>query len=222
MLYTYAILLADAVPIPPLLGISGQPIHAIGTNELTAVVSGGINISSLRALPEPELIKAVLTHDQIICALFAHHTLLPLRFGTGFISENAVTSYLQSNQAHLLTQLRSLVGKAEYLLQITAKSLVIDKPTAPTGTAYLLAKKQQYQQQEQYKLLLEAERSAWLEHLQTWLTAQQIPYEIATTDPLKIYFLMTADQLTELPLHQLSSARWTWQISPPTPPYHFT
>jgi hypothetical protein len=228
MLYAYAILLKHEGTIPSLVGISGQALATVATDHLVAIVEEGLRVDQLKQLPEPDLVRAIVIHDQIICRLFGSHTLLPLRFGTAFISSSALISYLQSGQESLLRKLSLLVGKAEYVLELSPKPLSLSSTGSVSGKSYLMAKKSQYQELTNYQLLVEEERSQWQNSIQTWCHHQQIPWLLKEDNPLKFYLLLSDEQLNELQIYLANALglmehpRWTWDISPPTPPYHFT
>jgi len=83
--------------------------------------------------------------------LFNSRTLLPLRFGTAFVSIDALESYLQTEGERLCASLQRLDGYAEYLITGNAASPKLEMATNLTGKDYLLAKRSQYLQQEQWR-----------------------------------------------------------------------
>ena len=85
MLYTFAILLAPLPEATP-LGINGKPIQYLSRDRLVAMIEPDVDIEGLKLLPEQELMQAIIHHDRLVCELFEQRTLLPLRFGTAFVS----------------------------------------------------------------------------------------------------------------------------------------
>jgi hypothetical protein len=225
MIYAIAILLdspiSKATHKPA--GIMGNAIEYIQVDRLVMAVIRGLNIEQLKSLGEEILIRAVVEHDRLICALFVEHTLLPLRFGTAFKSQILLEAYLQSNYSELITKLEKLSGSAEYLLTLTLLETT-SKPEPPLelkGKDYLLAKRTHY-------LLEQAKRSQQQQECQELMLLLPPQYQVVpsqTGEFLRVYFLATSLQMAELAIiiskWQFEYTHWRLELSNPLPPYHF-
>ena len=233
MIYTYAILLAPA-PSNSLLGITGKQIQYLQSDRLIAVIETDIDVEALNHLPEQALMQAIVQHDRLICELFAERSLLPLRFGTAFVSIDALETYLQEEQEKLLASLSRLNGYAEFLITGAAIAPKAEVETNLKGKNYLLAKRSQYLQQEQWRLQLQTEVLDYRQWLINSLNSeadsktykpefQQV--ETQGSEDVRVYGLLPRSQVEML---QQVTRSWQeqnshWQIlwSPALPPYHF-
>ncbi|NJK63129.1 MAG: gas vesicle protein GvpW [Synechococcaceae cyanobacterium SM2_3_1] len=171
------------------------------------------------------LLRSALRHDQVICQLFSYLQVLPLRFGTCFVSQEKLQEHLQVHQHNYHQALQQIRGRAEYLLKATVKTPP-DPSVAPvlsTGTAYLLAKKQGYLQQQQRQEILDKELTA-LQSLwpQEWPRHSVLPQG---EERCRLYFLLDVNQYQEAQGHshswQAQHPDWTLDWSTALPPYHF-
>ena len=229
MLYTFAILL-EPVPEYLPLGITGKPIQYLQCDRLVAVIEPDVDIEALKVLSEQSLMQAIVQHDRLICELFADRPLLPLRFGTAFVSISALETYLQTESEKLETNLQKLAGYAEFLISGTAIAPKTETATNLKGKNYLLAKREQYLQQEQWRSQLQQESLAYLQVLVESLEPeiykpefQQV--ETQGSEDVRVYALLPRSQFEQL---QQVTRSWQqehphWQItwSQPLPPYHF-
>jgi hypothetical protein len=170
------------------------------------------------------LVRSALRHDQVICRLFAQMPVLPLRFGTCFLSAERLGSHLLSRQTEYEQALAAIGGRAEYCLKGRVRPQPQPEPQSSlSGTAYLLARKQAYLQQRQAQEQQEQEQQA-LQQLwpSTWPVQRVDPQP---GEALRLYFLLTpaeweaALQLTQTWLAQ--HPHWQLDWSAPLPPYHF-
>ncbi|CAN1209037.1 Gas vesicle synthesis GvpLGvpF [Tumidithrix helvetica PCC 7403] len=222
MLYAFAIL---AVPIPTIqpLGIEGKPVTFIQVGELVVVVEPNLNVEALKETTEEILLQAVLQHDRVICELYSQHNLLPLRFGTAFVSESALREYLIANQQELSDRLRSLEGYAEYLLKGKANFPKPEINGNLKGKEYLMAKREQYLQQQQVQVQLQSE----VQELYGLIpqTSRAAPKLIQEAEETKAHLLLTplqAEQLSQfLQTWQSLHSHWRFELSDALPPYHF-
>jgi hypothetical protein len=231
MLYTFAILLAPLPEATP-LGINGKPIQYLSRDRLVAMIEPDVDIEGLKLLPEQELMQAIIHHDRLVCELFEQRTLLPLRFGTAFVSIAALENYLETEKDNLLASLARLDGYAEFLVTGTAIAPKIEADSNLKGRDYLLAKRSQYLQQEQWQSQLQQEILEYLQilsaHLKLAAPAYQLQYqtvETKGTEDIRVYLLLPRSHSQAL---QIASQSWQdqhshWQIawSQPLPPYHF-
>lgn len=192
--------------------------------------------AALAALVEPELdlemmqqsdqqlMQALIGHDRVIREVFEQATILPLRFGTCFVSQTGLLEHLRAHQAEYLQKLAVLQGKAEYGLKCVP--LEFSEPAVPlqaTGKAYFLAKKQRYQTIAEQQQQQQAE---W----QQLVTAVEQRYADtvvgASTDGIRRIHLLS-DRQSETSLHQdlqdwqAQCFHWTLQLGEALPPYHF-
>ncbi|MEN9237606.1 MAG: GvpL/GvpF family gas vesicle protein, partial [Thermostichus sp. DG_1_6_bins_120] len=194
-LYTYAFLpqpdreLLQFIQQTEGLQESVQVVSPVGSR-IAAAVEPMQDPKSLQVSDEV-LVHSALRHDQVICRLFSQIPVLPLRFGTCFLSVEKLVSHLLARQAEYEQTLAAIKGRAEYCLKSRVQpSPSQADPQAPlSGTAYLLARKQAYLQQQQAQARQEQEL-AELQQLwpPTW------PVQVADPRPeeaLRLYFLLT-------------------------------
>lgn len=229
MIYIFAILLAPAPENLP-LGITGKPIQYLQCDRLIAAIEPDIDIEELKLLPEQSLMQVIIQHDRLICELFNHRTLLPLRFGTAFVSIGALETYLQTESERLLASLQRLDGYAEFLITGSAIAPKVEAATNLKGKDYLLAKRSQYLQQEQWRSQLQKEvldyRQAITNSLNTEIHKSEFQHaETQGSEDVRIYALLPRSQIEFLQksLRSWESQHPHWQItwSQPIPPYHF-
>jgi hypothetical protein len=229
MLYTFAILLApepDEVP----LGIMGKPIQYLRCDRIIAVVEAGVDIEALKLLPEQSLMQVIVKHDRLICELFDRRTLLPLRFGTAFVSVEALETYLKEEGDRLFASLERLDGYAEFLITGSAIAPKAEAAANLKGKDYLLAKRSQYLQQEQWRSQLQEEvldyRLMITNSLNSDIYKPEFQHvETQGSEDVRVYALLPRSQIEYL---QESLRSWEeqhshWQISwsDALPPYHF-
>ncbi|NJL22740.1 MAG: hypothetical protein HC895_21050 [Leptolyngbyaceae cyanobacterium SM1_3_5] len=110
------------------------------TTELIAIVEPELNLELLQRSDE-QLMQAVLNHDRVLRELFEQTTLLPLRFGTCFVSEAGLVEHLQTHQQAYQGKLAALSNQVEYSLKcspIFLPEAAIDPDLK--GKDYFLAK----------------------------------------------------------------------------------
>ncbi|GBO53759.1 GvpW protein [Pseudanabaena sp. lw0831] len=229
MLYTFAILLAPTPDDLP-MGIMGKPIQYLQCDRLIAVVEPDVDIEALKLLPEQSLMQAIVQHDRLICELFNQRTLLPLRFGTAFVSTGALETYLKEEGERLLASLERLDGYAEFLITGSAIAPKTEAVANLKGKDYLLAKRSQYLQQEQWRSQLQEEvldyRQMITNSLNPDIYKPEFQHvETQGSEDVRVYALLPRSQVDFL---QKSLRSWEaqhsyWQISwsDALPPYHF-
>ena len=222
-IYTYAFLTIsqDDLELPE--GIGGS-LHLVASGQLGAVVEPNLDVATLQQ-SDDRLIQAVLHHDQVLRELFDQTPILPLRFGTQFLSEAALADYLHHHQADYQSKLTALAGKAEYTLKAIQQELPPPSiPTETKGKEYFLAKKRLYQVQ------LEQQAQQQQEFVQLQDTIAQTYTPVITSDAQndnieRLYLLIDRQSEPELLTH-LQSWRslcpgWQLELSEALPPYHF-
>ncbi|PZO35990.1 MAG: hypothetical protein DCF19_22560 [Pseudanabaena frigida] len=229
MIYTFAILLAPAPANLP-LGITGKPIQYLRSDRLIAAIEPDVDIEALKLLPEQSLMQAIVHHDRLICELFNNRTLLPLRFGTAFVSISALETYLQEENEKLLASLQRLDGYAEFLITGSAIAPKSEVATDLRGKDYLLAKRSQYLQQEQWRSQLQQEvlayRQTITDNLNLDLYKPEFQHvETQGSEDVRVYALLPRSQVAQLQqaLRSWEDQHSHWQISwsDALPPYHF-
>ena len=229
MIYTFAILLAPAPSELP-LGITGKPIQYLQCDRLIAAIEPDIDIDieALKLLPEQSLMQVIIQHDRLICELFNQHTLLPLRFGTAFVSIEALETYLQTESERLLASLQRLDGYAEFLITGSAIAPKAEAATNLKGKDYLLAKRSQYLQQEQWRSQLQQVVLEYRQVITDSLELYQPEFQHVETqgsEDVRVYALLPRSQVESLQdvLRSWQDQHSHWQIawSDALPPYHF-
>jgi hypothetical protein len=221
-MYTYAFLPISDISLDLPEGISGS-LQLVAVDQLAALVEPDLSLESLQT-SDDVLMRAVLYHDQVIREVFEQTPVLPLRFGTCFVSRQGLMEHLGSHRAEYLEKLEKLSGQAEYLLKLTP----IAMPEAAIssdlkGRNYFLAKKQQYYDQTEWQNRQQAE----LETLKQFI-AQHYPQTVHTepTDRVERIYLLS-DRLYEARLleqvkeWQMRSSYWDVSLGGALPPYHF-
>lgn len=221
-LYTYAFLLTPATVLELPVGI-GDRVILISHGGVSALVEPEVSLDSLQK-DDDLLIQAVLAHDRVMCELFRQTPILPLRFGTSFVSKESLLTHLESHAEKYLEKLRQLQGKAEYILKFIPRTL--DEPVithSSGGRQYFLAKKQRYQTQQDFQ---NAQTSEWERVLDliTQIYKSAIIVQ-SQSEEVQIYLLVNR-QDEPLLAEQFSAwqkvcSRWQLQLGEALPPYHF-
>jgi len=221
-MYTYAFLSNSDVPLTLPEGISGS-LQLVTVDGLAALVEPDLTLDSLQTTDDV-LVQAVLCHDQVIREVFEQAPLLPLRFGTCFVSRQGLMEHLGSHRAEYLNKLTQLRGQAEYVLKLIP--LTMPSPTIPAdlkGKHYFLAKKQHYQTQTEWQQQQRAELEKLLDTIAlrfpNWTQTE------ASDDIERIYVL--SDRQDEILLYdwvktwQSFCPHWELNLGQALPPYHF-
>lgn len=213
-MYTYAFFKKPENSLTLLPGIAGD-VQIIHCAQLSALVESDLDLEALQQ-DDNQLVQAVLTHDRMICELFWQTTILPLQFGTSFISLDALLLHLKSNQAAYLSKLDQLEGKAEYRLKLTPiEQPEILVPAMTKGKQYQTPPALQTQQKAELQTVLAA-------------IAQIYPNYVLTEESSgveKLYLLL--DRQDEDNLYQRlqewqdQSPCWQLMLGEALPPYHF-
>lgn len=207
-MYTYAFLLvSDKLDLPE--GICGS-LELVRAADLAALVEPDLTFESLKH--DRQLMQAVLSHDRVIQDLFQQTVVLPLRFGTYFLSREKLLQHLQSHQGEYLEKLSYLQGKAEYGLKLTPLPLL---KAAPDADIDKLAKSATAQQVELQSLI-----SLIKEHFPEAVPGKE------TNDGIERFYLLSAQQNAaqiQAHLQQWQQRCHCWELSlgEALPPYHF-
>ncbi|HEY9642089.1 MAG TPA: GvpL/GvpF family gas vesicle protein [Coleofasciculaceae cyanobacterium] len=221
-MYIYAFLPnpTRALELPP--GISGS-VQLIPGKDLAALVEPDLDFAALQASDE-QLLQAILAHDRVTRELFQQTTLLPLKFGTRFVSQQGLLEHLAVHQSEYTAKLAQLQGKAEYLLKLIG--IPYSEPTiAPDlkGKDYFFAKKQSYQAQMEWQQQQQAElqqlEDELAKHYSDWVRGEP-------GNGIERFYIL-GDRIQErllyehLAVWQSQLTHWELSVGEMLPPYHF-
>lgn len=220
--YTFAFLRCPTTAFTLPIGIhSSVEVTCVG--DVAAITESNISIDALQA-NDNNLMQAILAHDRVLRAIFEQTVILPLRFGTCFVTGDRLIEHLQNHSSTYLKSLDNLSGKAEYML----KAIPLELETQPIGVekkgkAYLLEKKKQYQAQSSYQQQQRDELDDLLH-----LIDQAYHYVFAPNDDSdikKINILHSRNEEDSLLQTYLQwrdrYQAWDLHLSEALPPYHF-
>ncbi|MDJ0519881.1 MAG: GvpL/GvpF family gas vesicle protein [Trichodesmium sp. MO_231.B1] len=221
--YVYAFLYLPKSSLALPKGMAKE-VELIPYENLAAVTEADISIETIQETDE-KLLQAVLTHDRVVRKIFQQTSILPLRFGNAFAEIENIINHLQNHQQQYLTILAQLQEKAEYTVTfapVSAPSTL--EISEARGKAYLLAKKQRFQQQQAFQT---EQRQQW-ENIRQ-LIFQDYPkaaFKDSTEGGIKQVHLLAnreAELLTtkHLPTWQAECSHWQISLSEALPPYHF-
>jgi hypothetical protein len=206
-------------------GIEGD-LRWVICGEVSALVEPGFDMAA-KALSESELLTTIVGHDRVLRSVFQAMTVLPLRFGTEFTTELALSHYFKQHLSTYLQKLTALENKAEISLTLTPIAPPeITIPEQLTGRDYFLAKKQQAQQQSTWEADCARIRETAVQLL------SQLGVQIRSKNPDNpgdTYVLLYdrsipveryCEQWRSLIATQ-SQGAWQYILGEPTPPYHF-
>lgn len=221
-MYTYAFLLNETLLELP-EGIWGS-LELVEVDRLAALIEPELHLESVQQ-SDRQLMQALLSHDRVIQEVFQQTAVLPLRFGTCFVSRAGLLDHLQSHQQEYLAKLDYLQGKAEYVLKF-APLPYIEAPIDAElkGKDYFLAKKRLYQDQVAWQQQQQSE----LQSLYS-LVAEHYPDAVrggASEDGVERVYLLVATAAepqiqTHLQAWQQQFRHWEITLSGTLPPYHF-
>lgn len=223
MLYTYCFISYRNSTLSLPQGFVSE-LQLIEHNAIAAVVEPELPIHELEE-NDQTLMQAVLHHDWVICEIFRNQPVLPLRFGTYFQREQDLREHLASHAQKYHDQLQNFTGKLELTVKLTPIpfSQNSSSPKAETGKSYLKAKKQQYQEKNNYQY----QQQQALKELEAKL-AELYPNLIhgePQESTERFYLLMNQADLSifseKIKQWQQELKGWEIEVSDPLPPYHF-
>ncbi len=222
MVYTFAFLSAPPPPQKP-PGLQEAAIDYVVVGDLAAAVEPGISLEALQQ-SDQRLLEALVRHDQVICHLCQNQTVLPLRFGTVFVSEDHLRDHLSQNQQSYQSRLQALQGTGEYVVKGHADWPELEpESTQPSGRAYLLAKKQQYEAQQQRIQQQQQECEALVQALTQKFLIQA--GKVQAEELVRLHLLLREEQRPELDTlltqWQQEHPHWHLELGGPLPLYHF-
>lgn len=118
-LYAFAFLKR---PLPPEVpnGWQGKPVEFVEVGALAAAIDPRIPWREVQ-LHDEELLRAALLHDRVICDLFRQQPVLPLQFGTVFVSLDGLQQHLTRNADRYDRRITDLQGMGEYTLKLVPR-----------------------------------------------------------------------------------------------------
>lgn len=228
-MYAYAFMETPTSPLKLPYGIAGR-VEVLSSAHLSALVEADLSWETLQDNDEL-LMQAVLSHDRVVCELFAQMAVLPLRFGTCFVGRERLEEYLDSHARLYREKLAFLKGKAEYTLkcrlleeEVSARDSELGgRGKGEGGREYFLAKKQLYQLQRSRQRQQEQE---W----QSLLGAISQFYPDSVQGESKgnvecIYLLGSREEelllMRRVQDWQVQCSSWELSLGNALPPYHF-
>lgn len=229
-MYTYAFLLKLDQPLDLPEGIWGS-LELVCLDQIAALVEPDLAAAALHQ-SDRQLMQAVLSHDRVIQEVFQQTVVLPLRFGTYFVSRQGLLGHLRSHQTEYLNKLIHLQGKAECVLKLVpvafsqseAESSISAEPSDTLSLEkQFLAKQQAYQNQAEWQQQQQAEFRSLLS-----LISEYYPETVrgdATEGIERIYLLIAQTERPQLIAHlqrwQSQFCCWELSLGENLPPYHF-
>ncbi|MBF2073770.1 MAG: GvpL/GvpF family gas vesicle protein [Synechococcales cyanobacterium C42_A2020_086] len=221
-MYTYAFLLHSSVALDLPKGISGA-LELVSVADVAALVEPDLPFEGLQQ-SDQQLMQAVLAHDRVIRELFQQVTVLPLRFGTCFVSRQGLIDHLEAHWRNYREKLTQLQGKAEYSLKLLPRPFPETMITTEVkGKDYFLAKKKLYQDQLSWQQHQQAELPKILDVIAQRYSQWQ---RGEPSDGIERIYLLTehpSDRSLEEDCQdwQQQCAYWDLKLGEPLPPYHF-
>ncbi len=224
MIYTYVIVPKPLVSLPLPDGLRSPLAWEVAGN-LAAVVEANLALETLET-DNKLLLQAVVHHDRIVRYLFARMTVLPLRFGTYFLSLDRLREHLRASAAVYESELQRLAERAEFSLKLFLAEPPDTPDIAPSsgrgGRAYFLAKKQRHQDLQALKARQQQEK----QDLVAAIAAAGMA--VLALDPdesgnERLCFLGDRAGVARDVWEQwrATAPSWHLQISEALPPYHF-
>lgn len=224
-MYVYAFLRASAYD--PKLSMETLPMGIedasalVVCDRLAALTEPGLSIEDLQQTDE-QLMRAVMDHDRVIQEVFQSTSVLPLRFGTSFLSKDHLISHLQEKQDEYWQKLSALDGKAEYLVKLLPYAYQApEELSEQKGRNYFLAKKQRYQAKTTYQEQQQQEFQDFYQFLQA--QPCDVVHGKGDEELERLFVLISRDQEDWFrQLLQNHTARcWQIHVGDALPPYHF-
>jgi hypothetical protein len=221
-MYTYAFLLNAKQPLELPEGIWGS-LELISLAELAALVEPDLALDTLQS--DRQLMQAVLSHDRVIQEVFQQTAVLPLRFGTCFISRQGLLDHLRAHQQKYLEKLIQLQDKAEYAIKLVPLSFPETTIASEIkGKEYFLAKRQLYQKQADWQ---QQQQQEWqsLNSLMSEHYPEAVRGGEANDGAERFYVLRSPqeaqDLQAQLSIWQRQLHYWEMSLGEALPPYHF-
>jgi len=195
--YTYAFLQR---PLPPDVPGGWQgPVEFIEVGDLAAAVDSALPWDGLRECDD-DLLRAALVHDRVICELFRQQPVLPLQFGTVFVSLDGLRRHLLGNAERYASRIQTLDGMGEYTLKLTPRpfhpELADDQPD-----------------RERERLIAELKSRGRLVAGESRRGVERLHLLVAVRSE--------AELRKQIDQYQVELICWDLDLDGPLPPYHF-
>jgi hypothetical protein len=174
-------------------------VEFIEVGDLAAAVDPTLPWEQIQSRDE-ELLKAALLHDRVICDLFRQQPVLPLQFGTVFVSLEGIELHLQRKAKQYQEQIQNFVGMGEYTLKIAPALFENVDEEQQERERFTL----QEHLEKDYPDLVEGIPQRGIERLHILIPVQQ-----------------EAHLHTQVSEYQRQCACWDLDLQGPMPPYHF-
>jgi hypothetical protein len=156
--WTYAVVESDAAEprLSGLVGVSGEPIRAVTSTGLTAVV-GTVGLDQFgedglrRNLEDLDWLAATArAHDAVISAIARFGPVVPMRMATVYLDDERVSELLEARHDDFIAALRHVTARAELGVKAYAdpETLAKQQDSAGggagekmSGTAYLMRRR---------------------------------------------------------------------------------
>ncbi len=220
-IYVYAILFSSNQELDFPQGIQGR-VEMISYGKIAAIIERDILIQNLQET-EDILLKAIVTHDRVIQAIFSQISLLPLRFGTAFTSLDSLLENLNNNQSQYNQKLDKLTNNVEYCIKFIPLDFKVNKAKDLDlkGKSYLLAKKKNYQLQQEF---ISNQENQWTVIKKSISQEFSDNILIQEEEAIKQIFLLEQQNTNiDILINSWQQKAPNWQIitSLPLPCYHF-
>ena len=223
--YAYCLLRLPAEePWPFMTGVGKHPVFAFRCGKYTMLLSRLDRRFSFTP-------RSIVEHGQVISRAFESHTVLPMRFGTFFLSEKQIEQLIRENQEELLESFCRLRGKAEMRVKLIFPRMnwenqVLKKPPRRAwveGSLTPEASGPALDSKNQELAYVMAGRARELFHpLEEQVSCRQIPSGEVVVDCAHLIEQQKVGNYQSL--FQTASERvdiCTMRLSGPWPPYHF-
>ena len=221
-MYTYAFIPESAARLELPAGIAGS-LQTVWDSGIGAIVEAELDVEALQRSDE-QLMQAVLHHDQVIREMFEQTVLLPLRFGTYFVSSDKLLEHLQAHAAEYLDKLAVLSDQAEYTLKLVlVEPITATDPEDTSGKGYFLAKKQQFQRQLEQQQQQQSELGILKEAIATLYPNWRLDTPRDGIERIHLLVNRTHEPVLADHLNQWIAlcSHWQLSLSEALPPYHF-
>jgi len=230
-LYLYAIVAGGQPLAEPLAGLADAPVTLLPYQQIAAVVSQ-VDVDQVR--PEPE---QLLRHEQLVEALMAQRSTLPVRFGTVLSSAKRVREALAERYAAYLADLQRLAGQVEIGLRVVwdVAAARQGQPVPPSpeepfgsggpGASYMLIRAREAAAERFLKEQAQT-LATWCQQRLGPLASDMVTRVLATDGlPVSAAFLAPrggeAALLAEAAQMQRENPKLAFVCTGPWPPYHF-
>jgi hypothetical protein len=210
---------------PSIRGVREQAVWVLECGDLCAAVSEDTSPDSPRGSSSPRQFDDLLAYAKVVEAFNRRETVVPMRYGCRFKGVAQVRAWVRSNAAHLCTLMRRVDGCVEMgvralLLEAAPPASSLVRNTAPSGVAYLAARR------AELMLARHGDRVAQLVRDAMAGCLRECFEEMGRADRrsiVSLYFLVERRRLGAFreAFGRIASADASLMLSGPWPPYNF-